>query len=413
MKYTAKSFYQSDNEKPCIYIISSLTSDGNWLIITMSLFSQSQWCFGENTLVELEKGAALQPVKTTTTPNRSNAFNNSDSDIIEESPTSVSTGYSLRERTRNKHSIKPKTKSNLTTKDSSCEKITNVEPTFTQFNALSQLMRSEFDFDIDFVQILPENLGNVNNNDCDEVKENLLIIEDVSITETSPIKENVQPFEEDMFEDMVAVKKDFPTKSITDVEANEQKENSIWDDSFDFNDVNLSCGDNKDNNEFKLNLNVDEQMVLGLDNVTFTQVFLNEPSLEDDPKLESISNIGATSKFIEEEMVDSEKQMTQFLHEVCGESPLPLSSQMNSSRLNISESSFKLNYSQSTEENDEKQLAPAEKPKPQPLKLNSIDSWGKMKFSLILKVFLVHKNIFELIQSFKESLFATLRYTVL
>lgn len=336
----------------------------------MSLFSQSL-CIGENTLQEIEKGVAgLQPAKVTT-PNRSYAINNSDSDVIEESPTNFSTVHSLRERTKSR-TKKKKTKS-LT-----CEQL-RISKVGTTSNTLSQFLQSKYDFSSDILKILPETV-----NDVDDGKN----CENANVPESTPTIPNVlQSYESDMFDEVIADS----TKSSAKMVVNQPKEFSIniaWGDSFDFEDVNLNvCESSKENNEMELNLKVDEHIALGLDNVTFTQNFLNEASFENDLNLKSGSNIVATSKFIEEEMESCKKSFHEYIKEERHEQTMAPNSQLSVSNLNISQSSFVLNYSQSTVEAEEMELIPTQKSKPQPLQQsNSISSWGKIIFIDILNV---------------------------
>lgn len=333
----------------------------------MSLFSQSL-CFGENTLQELEKGAAaLNPV-IVTTPNRSYAVNNSDSDIIEESPTNFSTVFSLRERT------KPKTRKKKSQRIT-CEQIKISKPEITS-NTISQFMQSKYDFSDDILNDLPETDADVNDGkNC----------ESANVPECPSTRVEDLPCEPDMFDDSINANVS-PTKSSTKIIINERESsvNIAWGDSLDFNNVDLDLNlfeTNKENNAMELNLKVDEQIALGIDNVTFTQNCMNEASFENDLDLKSGPNTVATSKFIEEEMQSCKQSFHEYINE-CKQLSIISSNQLSVSNLNMSQSSFVLNYSQSTEELE--QVIPTQKSYSQPLQqLNSISSWGKSIYFLI------------------------------
>ncbi|KAJ6648761.1 DNA polymerase theta, partial [Pseudolycoriella hygida] len=342
------------------------------------------------TLQELEKEAGLQPVKIST-PNRASSATssiNSDVDIIEESPTNHSSVYSLRERTKAKHFNKSKTK-NKRMKSRSCEQLTTTEKVEAN-NTLSQFFRSEYEFSGDILQILPETRSTKN--------------EKLEIEKT---KEKVVDNESDMFDDWI-VPQNVESKPLGEANGKENisSANIVWDDSYDFNDVDLSLC--KENNIMELNLKVDDQVALGLDNVTFTQNFMNEASFENDLNTNKDSNSIATSKFIEEEMESCKNSFTnEVLTENGRQSPNVRSGHLSSLNLNISESSFTLNYSDSltdsTMENDDKQMITEDViEKSQPLKhLNSIDSWG-LPTSIVREYH--RKNIFNMFDWQRECL---------
>lgn len=103
---------------------------------------------------------------------------------------------------------------------------------------------------------------------------------------------------------------------------------------------------------------------------------MNDASFEND--LKNGSNAAATSKFIDEELKNCKESLDQSMRDEC-ETSVVLSSQQSFYNLNISGSSFTLNYSESSEENEEKNDTPIDKSQIQPLKnLNSIGSWGKV-----------------------------------
>lgn len=336
----------------------------------MSLFSQSL-CFGENTLQELEKGADLQPVKVVT-PNRSSVANNSDTDIIEESPTACS----FRERTKAKHSNKTRKKE----KSRSCEQLTTSKvASDCSKNTLSQFFRSEYDFSDDILKILPDNACNIstNNNKFESGK-----AADKSVQQIEP------GYESDMFGDWAVPQTICPSRPTSEINGNDQQDNSvnIWEDSYDFNDIDLSSCEGNENAAKELNLKVDDEIALGLDNVTFTQNFMNEASFENDLNLKTGSNCFAASKFIEEEMENCKKSFTDVMREECQQlSVSSRCSQMNSTfKFNISESSFTLNYSNSTVDNDEKPAMSQNIRRKSNSQLlqhqNGIDQWGKKAF---------------------------------
>lgn len=351
----------------------------------MALFSQSL-CFGENTLQELEKGAGLQYVKVVT-PNRSSAASNSDTDIIEESPTNYSSAFSFRERTKAKQLNKSKKKG----KSRSCEQLTTSKAASDcSKNTLSQFFRSEYDFGDDIRKIIPDNASNIstNNNQLDNAMSDDM---DMAL-ENMQKNENVQGFESDMFGDWAVPQNICPSKPSTDVcaskpsdefKANDQHDNSvnIWEDSYDFNDIDLgSCEENDEKHAKELNLKVDDQIALGLDNVTFTQNFMNEASFENDLNLNSGCNSFAANKFIEEEMKSCKNSFTDEMRAECQQLSVSRCSQMSTFKFNISESSFTLNYSDSTVDIDEKAVISQNisKKNSQPLQhQNGIDKWGK------------------------------------
>lgn len=336
----------------------------------MSLFSQSL-CVGENTLQELEKGAGLQPVKVIT-PNRSSAGhnNNSDVDIIEESPTNHSSAYSFRERNKAKLLNKSKKKGK---KSRSCDQLTTSKVTVDcSRNTLSQFFQSEYDFGDEIRKILPVTPSTNNSKFANESAVETKAIENV------PTVEYVQ--ESDMFGDWAVPQNVGPSKSST--EANEQDDNSvnIWEDSYDFNDLELSC-ENNENHAKELNLKVDDQIALGLDNVTFTQNFMNEASFENDLNVNGGSNSFAASKFIAEEMESCKNSFTDVMRAECQHVSVSRCSQMSTMPFNISESSFTLNYSDSTVENDDKPVVSQNINKESTSQTlrhqNGIDKWGK------------------------------------
>lgn len=352
----------------------------------MALFSQSL-CFGENTLQELEKGAGLQYAKVVT-PNRSNkssAASNSDTDIIEESPTNYSSAFSFRERTKAKQLNKSKKKG----KSRSCEQLaTSKAASDCSKNTLSQFFRSEYDFGDDIVKIIPDNGRSTNNNKLDN---------DIEMASENVQKnESLQCYESDMFGDWAVPQNICPSKPSTDIcaskpsdefKANDQHDSSvnIWEDSYDFNDIDLGSGDeNNENHAKELNLKVDDQIALGLDNVTFTQNFMNEASFENDLNSNGGCNSFAANKFIEEKMESCKNSFTDEMRAECQQLSVSRCSQMSTFKFNISESSFTLIYSDSTVENDEKAVISqsiSKKSNSQPLQhQNGIDKWGKKVF---------------------------------
>lgn len=352
----------------------------------MSMFSQSL-CIGENTLQELEKGAGLQPVKVGT-PNRSSTAMNSDTDIIEESPTNHSI-FSRRERCKIKNNkskasakmkrVKSRSSDQLTTTETSTE-----EKAGSSKNTLSQFFRSEYDFGDEILEILPGNASDTKTRNCDNKN-----IEEKSL-ENVKIIENVLCFESDMFSEWVVPV--CPSKPSIEIQANDQKDDPLkiaWEDSYDFNDVDLDCCEEiKEDNVKELNLNVDEQIALGIDNVTFTQNFMNEASFENDLNVNGGSTSFAASKFIQEEMEICKNSFTEVMRDELKPSSHNYSrsaAQMSSFNIfNKSESSFTLNYSGSSVDfgvDDEKHLMSPNVEKESNSQrlnhLNSIDSWGE------------------------------------
>lgn len=340
----------------------------------MSLFSQSL-LIGENTLQELEKGAGLQ-LMNTTTPGRSSVGNNSDNDIIEESPTNASI-YSIRERTKAKYFNKSKKKK---AKSRSSEQLTTVSVVDTgsecSKNTLSQFLRSEYDFGDEILKILPENTSDIKVViDCDNEKPAEKVSESVQLID------DLQGLESDMFSQWVVPQNNCSLKASTQFKASgDQKDSSmnIWDDSYDFNDLDLSF--KQDNAKPKdIKLEVDERTALGIDNVTFTQNFMNEAVSEEtdsDSKVaEDESNTVATQKFFAEELENSIKSFTDEIRAECHKLSISHSSQMrNNFDCNISDSNFTLNYSDSTVENDEDHVGTQNgRPNLQPLQQRNED----------------------------------------
>lgn len=220
-------------------------------------FSQSL-CFGEKSLQELEQGGIILLPEIKTTPNRSYVPNNSDSDIIEESPTNCSTFRSLRERTKKKSK---KSKKKIKT-IASCEQLTTSrkDVDLSKSGGLSQFFRSEYDFSADFLEIIPKQSNDQNVN-CENLE--------VKVLNDGPITANL-PFdkiEDDMFDESIIV----PHSNVNDQKPS-QKQNSLnmmWDDSIDLNGFDMNFCEIKENNDaMQLNLKVDENIALGLDNVT-------------------------------------------------------------------------------------------------------------------------------------------------
>lgn len=340
----------------------------------MSFFSQSL-CLGDNTLqalLESEKGTIIQPMKVLT-PSRSASAINSDSDIIEESPTNHSSVYSYRER---KHFNKSKASNKKRkTKSRSAEQLTTSKLSdCSKGTQYSQFLRSDYDFDDAILKLLPGNTSKTNNI-CDIVKSDEKELENEQKIDSC--------FESDMFSDWAIPQNVSVAKPSTQIQANDQKDTSVrefWEDSFDVNDIDLNDVIQEKNKQL---IEIDEQLALCSDNVTFTQNFMNVH--DDDFNLNDGAIDLATSQFIEEGLESFKNSFTRTeLAIACSNH-----NQMSTLHFKNSEWSFTLNYSDSTADGDEEVPVIVqninEKSDSQSLKhLNSIDSWGKLAKVLTL-----------------------------
>lgn len=374
-------------------------------------FSQSL-CFGEKSLQELEKGVKV------TTPNRSSNIINSDSDIIEESPTNHhSSVHSYRER-KQLHKSKTFHKKRKV-KSRSSEQLPSV-PLSTALSdisngSLSQFMRSEYDFADEISKILPGNASNTNNANkdiCDSTTSKDKTAENLQKTENEFCIES-ELFSQWIVPTVPAPNNVCPPKPSTEIKPNDKP--STWEDSYIFEEIDLDFIN--ENPETKGLLQIDEEIGLGLDNVTFSQNFFSGAE-----KIENVNDVEVMnvdkSDFIDKDIESDNDLFTEEMKTECLELSIIRNNQMNTSNANISgEPNFTLNYSDSTVDEEEKEEQPenlndknengvSNRPddnlQPHQLSktLNSIDSWGNLT-----KQTTIHSSLtFTIAQVFRHQL---------
>ncbi|XP_037047750.1 DNA polymerase theta isoform X2 [Bradysia coprophila] len=352
-------------------------------------FSQSL-CFGENTLQELEKAVKVS------TPNRSTGVINSDSDIIEESPTNHSSVLSYRERKQfNKSKTfhkKRKVKSRSSGQLSSAPSNTN--SSVCSNGSLSQFMRSEYDFGDEISKILPgssSKTNNTNKNICDSTTSDEKAADNLQKTE------NGHCYESEMFSQwIVPTVPELPPKPTTETKANDKQ--STWgEDSYMFNDIDLDFG-----NEIQVNnelLQIDEEIGLGLDNVTFSQNFFSGAENIENINGEEVINVDK-SDFIDKDIDSDNDLFTEEMKAECLELSMSRNTQMNSTvdDEEVEERTDNVNENNSNGISnglDENLQSHSIK------KLNSIDSWG-LPLSIVREYH--RKNIYEMFDWQRECL---------
>lgn len=293
-------------------------------------FSQSL-CFGENTLQEIEKGVAIA-----TTPNRSSGIINSDSDIIEESPTNHSSVHSYRERKQlnksktfhKKKKVKSRSSGQLSSGSSTSKSSNDISK-----DTISQFMRSEYDFGDEIMKILPGNTKDTNSsnqNICDKATSHEKPAHNLLTTG------NDECYESEMFSQWIVptVPVSLP-KPSTETKANDK--HTTWEDSYVFNDLELA--------------QIDEEMELGPENVTYTQnVFSAAKNIENRAEVINVDK----SDFIDQDIGSDDDLFTEEMKAECMELSITRNTQMSTSHVhNSDEPNFTLNYSDSTLEDDE------------------------------------------------------------
>lgn len=303
-------------------------------------------------LKELEEQAAVQPVAVkVSTPKRSI---DSDSDIIEESPTNHSSYLSFRERRLNKSKASNKKRKG---KSFSTSKVP-VRPDESKF------LRSDIELDLDISKLLPENKSNSNTNTNNSICD--IVTADEKASKSAQKHEDIHYYESDMFSEWIFPHSVNPSQPLTEIKAKNNR--TTWGDSDIFNDFDMNFGNGTQEEEQeevndKQQMHSNGRMAFSLDNVTFSENVMYEDLL--DPNLNTSIDM-ATSKLIEDEV---ESFKNSFMDNEIARS------QMCTLNFNNSGSSFALNHSNNREDREEKPVTLDLQSLKQ---LNSIESWGKL-----------------------------------